>query len=210
MNMKIRIEQFVVLSMIWYSSVYAMDSELRKFKRAILSPKQYEQFNLASEHYEKLIKAWREEAKKDKLYGPLSLVISNNCEARMVGMLLGWDPTLCYEYHEPSRHTAIYVAVLSKRVAMVNCLALYHKLQGEPDDASEYGFYGKETLKAAVTVNVPLIISKLNELQESKKIRDDLNARLEKERNRLTDYVKTHKEKYTDINYLRGMKRATF
>lgn len=202
MNMKIRAKQFVLLSLL-SSLVGAM--ELSKFKEAVLHRKT-QKLNLTIDQTKELIKEWGEDAKKLGEYGPLLTVISNNHIDGWAGMLLSFDGGLCYEYHERLKHTPIYLAVTQDRVPLINLLMHYHKWQGEPDDLNEYGFYGKNTLKAVISRNNPAIIAAFKDLQERKIKRGNLNARIEKECNRLLNVVQTH-TKYRDITYLVSVQR---
>jgi ankyrin repeat protein len=104
----------------------------------------------------------------------------------------------------------IYEAMCYGEPEIVKALIDQHKTNGEPEDSSEFGFCGEHTLFAVRASHNPTIILAFEELQEHKKmrdeIRDDLNRYQENKNQRLFEFVKLH-NKYVDIAYLVSLQR---
>jgi len=196
--------------------MYGMD-KIADFQQA-LQTKEYAKAKLLLDTYPTLIQDWQTHGKNDKWGSNELLNAIEKNDIMLLDIFLTYDKNLCYK---AVRHifTPIYRAVWYTNVQIVQKLINCYKDIGEPEDLSEYGFYGKRTLQLAnmakdinnyIDRENQTIISALDDLHKRKKIREDIIADLtrhtENKNKRLLDFVEQNKQ-YTAINYLLQVKR---
>lgn len=133
-------------------------------------------------------------------------------DLKMLQIFLSHNPNIIYNC-SPSLGSPIYRAIWNNQTQMVQVLLDYHKTNGEPEDLSEFGFYGKKTLEAVKSEKTNAAIKlAFNELQERKRIRDekarDLNCFVESKQKRLIDYVQLRPE-MRQLEFLASLTRDT-
>jgi|GEM_PF-4847165 len=104
-----------------------------------------------------------------EMYTPIFFAVESK-DVTLLNILLSYKSDI-YIRRKPTYISApitpIYEAVCYDAPEIVKILIAHHKANGEPEDKSEFGFYGKYTLEMVKAAN-PTIIGAFKELKERK------------------------------------------